>query len=208
MKVKHSVNSLNFNWFQAIPVVLPESIRQDVLDTVNNKDLNWRAYSEKASDHPSDFINRGRRCLLLYEMDQGDKILDWFESTEFFISLKRLALRRNYTNIPSLIMVMFHSHAKALGIQKHTDPVCPESGWKQLRFNFMLQNALDGGQPIIGDQLLEVPDGHGWYLFATDQNHRALPVKGHQERSILSLAYYIDPAHIPEAKQILTSIIK
>lgn len=206
MKVKHSVNSSSFNWFQPIPEVLPNQIRQDLLEISADLSLPWRSYTpETLQSSPDKFIDRGRRSLNIHQHYR--QFHEWFENSNLFQSLDRNSITENLT-LPSMISVLFDSGKHSMGIQPHTDRACSQTRWKQLRFNFMVQNAEHGGNPIINDQMLTIPDNHGWYLFATDQNHRALPVKGDRERIILSLAYYIDPAYIPEAKQILTSSTK
>jgi len=204
------MNSLNFDWYQALPFTLPESLAQQIIDFSDSpeKSPHWFSFSKSYSiEQPSELVNRGRRLIFLEHapdllQSAANETMDQFFNDA---CLSKSDIIPNFTAIPSMISVLYDAESHSVGVHPHTDPACKTTGWPQLRMNFMVRNATAGGNPIVEDQILDVPDLGGWYLFATDQQHRALPVKGDCSRIILSMAYFVNPAYKPELKRLLAA---
>lgn len=65
----------------------------------------------------------------------------------------------------------------------HTDPTMP--GYTHTRCNVMLKKPLNGGNPVIDGEEIDVKEGDLWIVFASREQHGSTPISG-GERVIFS----------------------
>jgi hypothetical protein len=77
-------------------------------------------------------------------------------------------------------------------VHQHTDPR-HDNGYYHIRFNFLLQKPIIGGNPIINGIEYQLTEGQSWINYASEWMHGSTPVDGNRERIVLSLGAYIHP---------------
>jgi hypothetical protein len=81
-------------------------------------------------------------------------------------------------------------------VHKHTDPA--PDGYVHTRCNLMIQKPLEGGNPVIDEEELNVCNGDLWICLASLETHSSTPIKG-GERFIFSFGSLILYKKIKEA---------
>lgn len=83
---------------------------------------------------------------------------------------------------------------------KHTDTTV--QGYVHARCNLMIKKPLEGGDPVIDDEKLDVEEGDLWLCLASEEEHASTPIKG-GERIIVSFGGLVPREQF---KEIITEI--
>ena len=178
--------------------VVPDNFKKKLIDFAKNDNSDqWRAFNCSINDKESQTkLNRGRK---IYRLPDYPELYN--EAVEFGRSvidqqgLNHDMIAEITDGIPHTLNMLFHSPG-ALGIQKHTDPDDDDTGWKHMRWNFLLKEPAEGGEVVIENKIYnEFTEGKGMVLFSSKWFHRVLPVPENEERILLSLGYCVEPEY-------------
>jgi hypothetical protein len=74
-------------------------------------------------------------------------------------------------------------------VHKHVD--ANANGLIHTRFNVLVSKPISGGDPVLGDSVLDVQEGHTWKCEAGLINHSCTPVVGNKPRIVLSFGFLL-----------------
>lgn len=187
--------------------------QQDFLGNILDSDLyeNWVYYdeSEVNEDIKSTVEARGRKSLYLNEVDNEELHstlkeiekelfeLNGFDKSKF----KLIGSRKSDGLYPTMLSCIYKKdNFPNHGIHTHKDWRGP-NGEMQVRFNYLVRKAEEGGEPVINRRIVDLQEKEGMVLFASEWLHAGMPVDGDKTRILLSFGYLVEKEYAQELEK-------
>ena len=178
--------------------VVPNDFKNRLIEFARNDYCDqWKAFDCSINDKESQTkLNRGRKIYRLPDYPQMyNEAVEFGRSVMDQQGLDHDMIAEITDGIPHTLNMLFHSPG-AMGIQEHKDQDDQKTGWKHMRWNFLLKEPAKGGEVVIENKIYnEFTEGKGMVLFSSKWFHRVLPVPETAERILLSMGYFVEPEY-------------